>query len=336
NTTKTIINKYLLDKGYFFTKIDFKSVPDPNQDNSVILQVLIDKGKRVKVHEINFTGNKDFKSAKLRKYLKKTKQQAFYKVFGSGKFNKEKYEEDKVKLIAKMQEGGYREAAILKDSIYKYNDKSIGIKIDLHEGPKYYFGNITWVGNAKYTTEYLQKIFTIEKGQLFSEEKLEAKLRGSANGDDVSTIYLNDGYLTFNIDPVQTKIYNDTVDIEMRIYEGPQYTNNKITVVGNTITNDRVVQRILYTKPGEKFSKDLLVRSVREIGQLGNFDETKTNPIPKPNPGDGTVDIEYHVEEKPSDQVELSGGFGGGRVIGTLGLTFNNFSLKNLFNGEAY
>lgn len=336
NTTKTIINKYLLDKGYFFTTVDFRSKPDPNQDNSVVLEVLINKGKRVKVHEINFTGNKEFKSAKLRKYLKKTKQQAFYKVFGSGKFNKEKYEEDKVKLIAKMQEDGYRDAAILKDSIYKYNDKSIGIKINLHEGPKYYFGNITWVGNAKYTTEYLQRIFTIEKGQLFSEEKLEAKLRGSANGDDVSTIYLNDGYLTFNIDPVQTKIYNDTVDIEMRIYEGPQYTNNKISVIGNTITNDRVVIRNVYTKPGEKFSKDLLVRSVREIGQLGNFDESKTNPIPKPNPNDGTVDIEYHVEEKPSDQVELSGGFGGGRVIGTLGLTFNNFSLKNIFNGEAY
>jgi len=336
NTTSAIIKKYLLDKGFFFTKIDFKSKPDTNQENSVILQVLINKGKRVKVHEINFTGNKEFKSAKLRKYLKKTKQQAFYKVFGSGKFNKEKYEEDKIKLVAKMQENGYREASILKDSIYQYNDKSIGIKIDVHEGPKYYFGNITWVGNAKYTTEFLEKVFAIEKGQLFSEEKLEAKLRGSANGDDVSSIYLNDGYLTFNVDPVQTKIYNDTIDVEMRIYEGPQYTNNKITVVGNTITNDRVVHRILYTKPGEKFSKEQLIRSVREIGQLGNFDETKTNPIPKPNPNDGTVDIEYHVEEKPSDQVELSGGFGGGRVIGTLGLTFNNFSLKNLFNGEAY
>ncbi|MES2653845.1 MAG: POTRA domain-containing protein [Bacteroidota bacterium] len=336
NTTTAIIKKYMLEKGYFFTTIDFKSKPDPNQDNSVILQVLIDKGKRVKVQEIKFTGNKEFKSAKLRKYLKKTKQRAFYKVFGSGKFNKEKYEEDKIKLIAKMQEDGYRDAAILKDSIYRFNDKSIGIKIDLHEGPKYYFGNITWVGNAKYTTEFLSRVFGIEKGQLFSEEKLQAKLRGSANGDDVSSVYLNDGYLTFNVDPVQTKIYNDTVDLELRIYEGPQYTNNKITVIGNTITNDRVVHRILYTKPGEKFSKDLLIRSVREIGQLGNFDESKTEPIPKPNPSDGTVDIEYHVEEKPSDQVELSGGFGGGRVIGTLGLTFNNFSLKNLFNGEAY
>jgi outer membrane protein insertion porin family len=336
NTTRSIVNKYLLDKGYFFTTIDFKPKPDPNQENSMILEVVIDKGKRVKVHEINFTGNKEFKSAKLRKFLKKTKQQAFYKVFGSGKFNKEKYEEDKLKLVAKMQENGYRDAAILKDSIYKYNDKSIGIKIDVHEGPKYYFGNVTWVGNAKYTTEFLEKVFGIEKGQLFSEEKLEAKLRGSANGDDVSSIYLNDGYLTFNIDPVQTKIYGDTVDVEMRIYEGPQYTNNKISVIGNTITNDRVVLRNVYTKPAEKFSKELLVRSVREIGQLGNFDESKTNPIPKPNPADGTVDIEYHVEEKPSDQVELSGGFGGGRVIGTLGLTFNNFSLRNLFNGEAY
>eukprot|EP00388_Colpodella_angusta_P007047 GDKJ01020235.1.p1 GENE.GDKJ01020235.1~~GDKJ01020235.1.p1 ORF type:complete len:847 (-),score=16.16 GDKJ01020235.1:750-3290(-) len=336
NTTKSIINKYLLDKGYFYTTINFKSKKDPNQENSVILQVIIDKGKRVKVHEINFTGNKVFKSAQLRKYLKKTKQQAFYKVFGSGKFNKEKYEEDKLKLIAKMQEKGYRDAAILKDSIYKYNDKSVGIKIDLNEGPKYYFGNITWLGNAKYTTPYLERVFGIEKGEVFSEEKLEKKLRGSANGDDVSSIYLNDGYLTFNVEPVQTRIHNDTVDVEMRIYEGPQYTINKVSIFGNTITNENVIRREIRTKPGDKFSKELLVRTVREIGQLGNFDESKTNPVPKPNPADGTVDIDYHVEEKPSDQIELSGGFGGGRVIGTLGLTFNNFSLKNLFNGEAY
>ncbi len=336
NTTSAIVKKYMLDKGYFFTKIEYVSKPDPNAENSVILQVNVNKGKRVKVHEINFEGNKDFKSAKLRKYLKKTKQQAFYKVFGSGKFSKEKYEEDKVKLIAKMQEKGYRDAAILKDSIYQYSDKAIGIKINIHEGPKYYFGNISWVGNAKYGTPTLEKIFGIEKGQIFSEEKLEAKLRGSADGSDVSSLYLNDGYLTFNIDPVQTKIHNDTVDIEMRIYEGPQYTNNKISIIGNTITNDRVVLREIRTKPGEKFSKADLVRSVREIGQLGNFDELKTNPIPKPNVADGTVDIEYHVEEKPSDQIELSGGFGGGRVIGTLGLTFNNFSLRNIFNGNAY
>lgn len=336
NSTTATIKKFLLEKGYFFTSVDYKTKPDPSMENGVVLQVFIEKGRKVKVHEINFTGNKDFSSAKLRKFLKKTKQQAFYKVFGSGKFNKEKYEEDKLKLIAKMQDNGYRDAVILKDSVYQYSEKAVGIKIDVYEGPKYYFGNITWVGNAKYDTQTLERVLGIEKGEVFSEEKLEKKLRGSANGDDVSSVYLDDGYLTFQVDPVQTKIHNDTVELEMRIYEGPQYTNNRITVKGNTITNDRVVLRELRTKPGEKFSKAALIRTVREIGALGNFDESKTNPVPKPNPADGTVDIEYTVEEKPSDQIELSGGFGGGNIIGTLGLTFNNFSLKNLFNLDAY
>ncbi|MES2455570.1 MAG: outer membrane protein assembly factor BamA [Bacteroidota bacterium] len=336
NSTTATIKKFLLSKGYFFTSVEYKTKPDPSIENGMVLEVFIDKGKKVKIHEINFTGNKDFSSAKLRKFLKKTKQQAFYKLFGSGKFSKEKYEEDKLKLIAKMKERGYMDAVILKDSLYQYNEKSIGLKIDLFEGPKYYFGNITWAGNAKYTTADLEKVLGIEKGEVFSDEKLEKKLRGSANGDDVSSVYLNDGYLTFNVEPVQNKIHGDTVEIEMRIYEGPQYTNNRITVKGNTITNDRVVLREIRTKPGEKFSKDLLIRTVREIGQLGNFDESKTVPTPRPNPADGTVDIEYAVEEKPSDQVELSGGFGGGNIIGTLGLTFNNFSLRNLFNLDAY
>lgn len=337
NSTTAIINKYLAEKGYFFTKVDYKTKPDPNMENGVVLQIFVNKGNKVKVHEINFTGNKDFKAATLRKYLKKTKQQAFYKVFGSGKFSQDKYKEDKEKLIAKMQDKGYRDAVIIKDTTYRYNDKSVGIKIDLYEGPKYYIGNITWSGNAKYATKDLTKVLGLEKGEVFSEEKLNTKLHGNgAESDDVSSIYLNDGYLTFNVEPVQTKIYNDTVDLEIRIYEGPQYTNNRITVKGNTITNDRVVLREVRTRPGDKFSKDLLVRTVRDLGQLGNFDESKTVPTPKPNPSDGTVDIEYAVEEKPSDQVELSGGFGGGRVIGTVGLTFNNFSLRNILNPKAY
>jgi outer membrane protein insertion porin family len=336
NSTSATIKKYLSDKGYFFTDVKFATKDDPNAENSQILQVDIDRGRKVKVRKINFTGNKEFTSAKLRKFLKKTHQQAFYKVFGSGKFNKEKYEEDKLALVEKMQDKGFRDAVIIRDSVYQYSDKAVAIDIEIFEGNKYYFGNINWAGNAKYSTEYLEKVLGIEKGDVFSELKLEKKLRGDGNSDDVSSIYLNDGYLTFNVDPVQTKIYSDTVDIEMRIYEGPQYTNNKITVKGNTITNDRVVLREIRTKPGEKFSKEQLIRTVREIGQLGNFDESKTVPTPKPNPADGTVDIEYTVEEKPSDQIELSGGFGGGRVIGTLGLTFNNFSLRNIFNGKAY
>jgi outer membrane protein insertion porin family len=336
NSTSATIKKYLSDKGYFFTDVKFETKDDPNAENSQILQVDIDRGRKVKVRKINFTGNKEFSDAKLRKFLKKTHQQAFYKIFGSGKFNKEKYEEDKLALVEKMQDKGFRDAVIIRDSVYQYSDKAVAIDIEVFEGNKYYFGNINWAGNAKYSTEYLEKVLGIEKGDVFSELKLEKKLRGDGNSDDVSSIYLNDGYLTFNVDPVQTKIYSDTVDLEMRIYEGPQYTNNKITVKGNTITNDRVVLREIRTKPGEKFSKEQLIRTVREIGQLGNFDESKTVPTPKPNPADGTVDIEYTVEEKPSDQIELSGGFGGGRVIGTLGLTFNNFSLRNIFNGSAY
>ena len=336
NATTATIKKYLLGKGYFFTSVEYKTVADPNLENGMVLQVFVDRGDKVKVHHINFTGNKDFSSAKLRKFLKKTKQQAFYKVFGSGKFNKEKYDEDKLKLVASMQSRGYRDAALLRDSIYRYNDKSIGIDIDVYEGRKYYFGDITWVGNAKYNEEFLAKVLGIEKGEVFSEEKLESKLKGSAAGDDVSSLYLNDGYLTFNVEPVQTRIYNDTVQLEMRIAEGPQYTNNRINIKGNTITHDRVAMRQVRTKPGEKFSKELLIRTIRELGQLGYFDESKTVPDVKPNAADGTVDIQYLVEEKPSDQIELSGGFGGGNIIGTLGLTFNNFSLRNLFNPSAY
>ena len=336
NSTTATIKKYLLGKGYFFTSVEYKTVADPNLENGMVLQVFVEKGDKVKVHHINFTGNKDFSSARLRKFLKKTKQQAFYKVFGSGKFNKEKYDEDKIKLVAGMQSRGYRDAAILRDSIYRYNDKSIGIDIDVFEGRKYYFGDITWVGNAKYNEAFLEKVLGIEKGEVFSEEKLDSKLKGSAAGDDVSSLYLNDGYLTFNVEPVQTKIYNDTVQLEMRIAEGPQYTNNRINIKGNTITHDRVAMRQVRTKPGEKFSKELLIRTIRELGQLGYFDESKTVPDVKPNAADGTVDIQYLVEEKPSDQIELSGGFGGGNIIGTLGLTFNNFSLRNLFNPSAY
>ncbi len=336
SSTTNTIKRFLLEKGYFFTTVNYEAVPDSNMENGMVLKVMIDKGRKVKINQINFTGNKDFSAATLRKYLKKTKQQAFYKVFGSGKFNKEKYEEDKLTLIAKMHDKGYRDAAILRDTVYQFSDKAVSIDIDLYEGPKYYFGEITWAGNAKYVTKDLERVLGIEKGEVFSEEKLEKKLRGSASGDDVSSLYMDDGYLTFNVDPVQTRIHGDTVDLEMRIYEGPQYTNNRISVKGNTITNDRVVLRDVRTRPGEKFSKASLIRTVREIGQLGNFDESKTVPDVKPNAVDGTVDISYIVEEKPSDQIELSGGFGGGNIIGTLGLTFNNFSLRNLFNLEAY
>ncbi len=336
NTITTIITKHFVDKGYLNTSVDIKIANDTSDVNSRIVLINVNKNSKVKVHAINISGNKEFSDAKLKKFLKKTKEQAFYKVFGTGKFSNEKYQEDKEKMVAKMREKGYREAEILSDSVYKYNDKSIIIDLKVHEGPIYYFGNINFAGNAKYSSDVLKQILKVEKGEVFSEEKLEKRLRSSPNSDDVSSLYLNDGYLTFNLDPVQTRIYKDTIDLEIRISEGPQYTINKIILKGNELTNDKVILREIRTKPGQKFSKDMLIRSQRQIVQLGNFDEQKIDMKPIPNPADGTVDIQYTVVEKPSDQIELSGGFGGGRVVGTLGLTFNNFSAKNIFNLKSY
>lgn len=336
-TTTDIIKKHYKEKGYLFTDVSIAQRKDTAETNNLILDVTIDKHEKVKISEIVFTGNKDFKENQLKKYLKKTKERAFYKVFGSGKFLENKYEEDKRHLVSKMQEKGYRDAEIVKDTTYRTGESTIGVKIDLYEGPKYYFGNVTWAGNAKYSTKVLDAILAIKKGEVFSEVKLDKKLSSSPGGDDVSSLYLNDGYLTFNVDPVQTKVYGDTIDLEIRLYEGPQYTINKIMVKGNELTNDKVILREIRTKPGQKFSKADIVRSTREIAQLGNFDDTKTDPKPiNINPNAGTVDIEYNVVEKPSDQIELSGGFGGGRVVGTLGLTFNNFSARNLFNMSAW
>lgn len=336
NNITSIITKHFYEKGYLYTTVKIDAINDTSDVNSRIVNVTVDKKSKVKVNAINIKGNKDFSDAKLKKFLKKTHEMAFYKVFGSGKFLKDKYQEDKETMIAKMREKGYRDAEIISDSVYKYNDKSVNIDINLHEGPKYYFGNITFAGNAKYPSSLLKQILKIDKGEVFSEAKLDKTLRSSPSSDDVSSVYLNDGYLTFNADPVQTRIYHDTVDLEIRIYEGPQYTINKIILKGNDVTNDKVVLREIRTKPGQKFSKDLLVRSQRQISQLGNFDEQKIDIKPIPNPADGTVDIQYKVVEKPSDQIELSGGFGGGRVVGTLGLTFNNFSAKNIFNLKEY
>ncbi|MEO8795863.1 MAG: POTRA domain-containing protein, partial [Daejeonella sp.] len=337
-TTTEFIKKNFHEKGYLFTDVNITQVKDTSEANNVILNVAVDKNDKVKVNQITFEGNKDIKDKQLKKYLKKTKEKAFYKVFGPGKFLMSKYEEDKLNLVSKVHEKGYRDAEIVSDTIIRNADNSIDIGIKLYEGPKYYFGNITFAGNAQYPTSLLNKILSINKGEVFSEEKLNKRLSGpTANGEDLSSLYLDAGYLTYNSDPVQTKIYNDTINVEIRIYEGPQYTINKIILKGNELTNDKVVLREIRTKPGQKFSKTDIVRSTREIAQLGNFDDQKTDPKPiNINPNDGTVDMEYTVVEKPSDQIELSGGFGGGRIVGTLGLTFNNFSARNLFNLSAW
>lgn len=337
NTTTAIIKKHFAEKGFLNTTVDIVERKDAGEPNSLILDVNIDKKTKVKVNSVAFTGNTAFKDAKLAKYLKKTREKKWYHVFGSKKFLKDKYEEDKQTLVAKMQANGYRDAEILSDSVWKNDETTVNVKVKIYEGPKYYFGNLTWSGNAKYPTQVLNSLLRIKKGNVFSEEELNKRLSGSPNGDDVSSLYLNDGYLTYQTDPVQTRIYNDTIDVDLRVYEGPQYTINKVIVKGNEVTNDKVILREIRSKPGQKFSKEAIIRSTQAITQLGNFDEQKIDPRPTNiNPNDGTVDILYNVVEKPSDQIELSGGFGGGSIVGTLGLTFNNFSLKNIFHLKDY
>ncbi len=331
-STTDLIKRHFAEKGYLYTDVSIAQRADTSEANTVILDITVNRNQKVKVNEVTFEGNKDFKTGQLRKYLKKTNGGTALKFWKSRKFLQEKYNEDKLNLIAKMQEKGYRDAEILSDTVSRTADGKVDVRLKIYEGPKYYFGDITWAGNAKYSTAILNEILAIKKGEVFSEEKLNKKLNGSPNGDDISSLYLNDGYLTFTVDPVQTRVQGDTIHLEMRMYEGPQYTINKVTVNGNTVTNDKVVMREIRTKPGQKFSKEAVVRTTREIATLGNFDEQKTDVKPIPNPADGTVDIVYTVEEKPSDQIELSGGFGGGRIVGTLGLTFNNFSARNLFN----
>ncbi|WP_295672471.1 outer membrane protein assembly factor BamA [uncultured Mucilaginibacter sp.] len=338
STTSAIIKKHFNEKGFLNTTVIIKQKKDPGDANSVILNIAIDKKQKVMISEVSFDGNKAFSERQLRKYLKKTRTRKFYNLFGSRKFKQDKYDEDKKSLITEMQDKGYRDAELISDTVFKTGDNTVGIKIKLFEGHKYYFGNIKWSGNAKYPSDILGKILKLRKGDVYSEDELNKRLTGpTPNDDDISSFYLNDGYLTYQADPVQTKIYNDTVDLDIRVYEGPQYTINRVMLKGNDVTNDKVVMREIKTKPGQKFNKALLIRSTREIGQLGNFDEQKTEPKPTNiNPQDGTVDIVYNVVEKPSDQIELSGGFGGGQLVGTLGLTFNNFSLKNIFHLKDY
>jgi len=337
-TTKNTIEKFLREKSYLYPEIKITTKKDSAQSNNEIVVVDVERNKKIKVRKVDFEGNEEFSDKQLRKYLKGVKPRAWFRVFGPGKFKEDKYEEAKEKLVAKMQDKGYRDAQILKDSVYRYDNNEVAIDFDIYEGPKYYVGNIDWAGNAKYKDSVLNILLGIQKGDVYSEEKLNSKLSGpTRNSDDIAAIYQNDGYLTFNVQPVIKRIYQDTVDIEIQMFEGKQYTINNVILKGNDVTNDRVVLRSIYSKPGQKYSRELLVRSVREISQLGMFDEQKVTPMPTNlNYDEGTTDIEFTVAEKPSDQVELSGGYGAGQVIGTLGLTFNNFSTSNFFKKEAW
>jgi outer membrane protein insertion porin family len=393
SSTTYIVKKYFVDKAYLDTKVNITREKETSEDG-VILTIAVEKGHKVKIKNINFIGNRALGTFKLRRTFKETKRKRWWNPFNNGKFDEDNYEKDKKAFIAKYNGRGFRDAAIVRDTIYRNNDKQklnfgkylkasykkiihgtpmvaqdyhwvkkgkrskfklwksiqtfhavrdtthykrfITIDMYVSEGNKYYFRDIHWVGNSKYSSKDLSNVLNIKKGDVYDQENLDMKLFSNPNGSDVSSLYMDDGYLFFNVSPVETQVTGDSIDLEMRIFEGKQATINKVTVVGNTKTNDRVIMREIRTRPGQLFRRTDVIRSQRDLTQLGYFDPEKMNVVPTPNPANGTVDIEYTVEEKPSDQIELSGGYGGGRIVGTLGVSFNNFSGRNFFKKGAW
>lgn len=334
--TENIARDFFVNDGYLNATVEVIKKPDTAESNSVILDIIVDRGERVKISEINFIGNNNLSDRKLRRAMDETKTTHIINIFTSSKLIKEEYEADKRLVVERFNEEGFRDARIISDSIYKVKDDRIAIDITVEEGNKYYFGDITWLGNTKYSDETLSEVLGIKKGDVYDAGYLQERLIMDAQGGDVSSLYLNNGYLFFNVNPVEVNVENDTIDIEMRISEGRQATIDQVTVVGNDRTNDHVILRELRTRPGELFRRSDIQRSMRELQQLGYFDPQQLNVNPVPDAETGTVDIEYSVVERSTSQLQLQGGWGAGRIVGTLGLNFNNFSARNIFKPEAW
>ena len=342
-TTKNyILNKYK-DQGFLNAQVIMRttSVIDTltGLDTKQNLDIAIDKGERVKVDKITFNGNEALSDKKLKKALKNTKQRFPLRFWKRSKYIRADYDADKVSLIDKYKENGYRDARIISDTLIKLDDNSVALELTVEEGRQYYFGNIDFIGNSVFSDEVLSTVLGIQEGDTYNGVLLEERIAdvGDPEALDLTNQYQNNGYLFSRINPVEVNVRNDTIDFEIRIIEGKPAYFDHVTVVGNTRTNDHVVYRELRTRPGEKYSKANVVRTVRELGQVGYFDPEQITPnFKNVNPNSGTLDMEYSVVEKGSSQIELQGGYGGGGFVGTVGLSFNNFSIRNIFNGKAY
>ena len=334
--TERKVRSYFVDKGYYNVEVNIIQEEDTSLSNSSIITIDVNKKRRIKIQDINIEGNEVLSDKKIRKALKNTKRKRFVRIFKPSKFIRSDYKSDLKNVIAKYNAKGYRDAQIISDSVYQVSSKRVSIDIKLKEGDQYYFGDIKWIGNTKFTDNELDRILNIEKGDIYNQDLLDQRIYQDPNSRDISSLYLDDGYLFFQPNVVETEVRNDTIDFEIRLREGKQARINEVTIVGNTKTNDHVIRREIRTYPGQLFSRSDIIRSQRELMQLGYFNQEKLGVNPVPDQASGTVDIEYVVEEQPSDQVELSGGWGGGRVVGSLGLTFNNFSARKFFKKRCF
>jgi len=335
NQTVHKIKEHYYAKGFYNIDIDIVQKDDSLMQNTAVLDIYIEKGKKVRVKELNIQGNTVFPYGKLNRIMKKTHAKIIRNVFRSKKFVEDDYVTDKKAVIAKYQTLGYRDAFIEKDSVYfNAGNETVNIDLVINEGKQYYFRNITWVGNTKYSAAELNKVLKISRGDVYNQELLDKRL--VYDMDAVGNLYLDDGYLFYNCTPVELNIEGDSIDLEMRIYEGQQATINRVILSGNTRTNEHVARRELYSRPGELFSKTAIQRSIRELAQLGHFDAESMDVVPYPNPDNGTVDVEYILTERPNDQIEVSGGWGGGMLVGTVGLRFNNFAISRVLDKDAW
>ena len=373
--TRRIIEDYYYEKGYLNADIDIEQVADTTRNGYVDMVINIDKGHKVKIGKINFIGNENLSDGQLQAAMKETKQRGHFdplnplgplvvntiadvltlkplkaitgveeyfaenyrpRIFKASKYIESNYKDDKQKIIEKYNSKGYRDALIVRDSIYRIDDRNVGIDIVLDEGHKYHYRNITWTGNTKYTAETLDGILGIKKGDVYNKELLDKNLTLSETTLDISSLYMDDGYLFFHVNPVEVQVENDSIDLEIRMYEGEQARISNVSLVGNTKTNDYVVLRELYTRPGQLYSRSDVIRTVRELATLGFFNAETINPEIKPNYSDHTVDIEYSVEEAAADQIQFSAGYGYQMLMLQAGLQFSNFSMKKLFKKDAW